>query len=89
MLIYAKGALKDMLIGGVYARMKLGEQTVIASDRLVPTSGYSRDSDMNANFCCCPPLQSPCAENADIEFDYLKCLDRVVVLRLEGKKKIL
>lgn len=32
---------------------------------------------MNANDCCCPPLQSPCEEDADIELDCLKCLDIV------------
>lgn len=50
-----KGVLKVMLTVGVYAGIKaVGEQTLVAN-----IWGRAGDLDMNANCCCCPPLQSP------------------------------
>lgn len=71
--IYAKGLLKVMLIGGVYARMKLWRTNTHVFTWPCANTCY-RDATWiwMQIIAAAPPLQSPCA---DTELDCLECLN--------------
>ena len=55
----------------VYKDETVREKILMVIDCSLLTCRRVEDLDMNANYCCCPPLQSPCAEDVDIDLDCL------------------